>query len=198
VTSAAHAAALVFASDERWARMSPLRADMIGQSSWYEAVAGDDGFDVNITVGQGDCFAGCIEQHTWFYRVDAAGTIELVREEGEHVDIEQPAGGDGPARLTIQLTAGPTCPVEQMPPDPNCGPLAVEATEVLVFDSAGMEVAREVSDEEGMVSVDLPGGAYYVAPQDAQGLMGTPEPQAFAFLGGDQVDLLFAYDTGIR
>ena len=51
--------------------MSPLRPDMIGQSTWYEAFADGDGFTVNITVGQGDCQAGCIERHTWSYRVDA-------------------------------------------------------------------------------------------------------------------------------
>jgi hypothetical protein len=178
--------------------MSPLRSDMVGQSSWYEAVPDGEGFAVNITVGQGDCFAGCIERHTWSYRVDATGAVELVSEDGDDVQVEPPAGGDGPARLTVQLSAGPTCPVEQFPPDPNCAPRAVEGAEVTVFDPSGTEVAREVSDDDGMAIFDLPGGAYFAEVEAVKELMGSPDGQAFAFLGGDQVDLLFAYDTGIR
>lgn len=41
-------------------------------------------------------------------------------------------------------------------------------------------------------------GAHYVVPPAVNGLVGTPEAQAFAFVGGDQLGLLFAYDTGIR
>jgi hypothetical protein len=188
----------VFASDERWARMSPLRSDMVGQSSWYDAFQDGDGFAVNVTVGQGDCFAGCIERRTWSYHVDAGGAVELVSEDGDEIHFEQPAGGDGPARLTIQLTAGPTCPVEQVPADPDCAPRAAEGAEVVVLDAAGEEIAREIADADGMVSIDLPGGAYFVEAEPVEALMGTPEAQAFAFLGGDQTDLLFTYDTGIR
>lgn len=171
---------------------------MVGQSTWYEAFADGAGFAVKITVGQGDCFAGCIEQRTWSYHVDIAGSVELVSEEGDDVGVEPPVGGDGPGRLTVQLTAGPTCPVEQIPPDPNCAPRLVEDAEVLVFDTSGTEVAREVSDADGMVAIDLPGGAYFVEVEAVNGLMGTPEPQAFSFVGGDEAGLLFAYDTGIR
>ena len=178
--------------------MTPLRPDIIGASTWYEASQSGERFSVTITVGQGDCQAGCIERHTWTYNVDATGTVELVGEDGDDVDVEPAAGGDGPGLLTVQLTAGPTCPVEQFPPDPNCAPRSVEGAEVVVFDASGNEVTREESDDAGMVSFDLPGGAYYVETEKVQGLMVAPEAQAFAFLGGDQVDLLFSYDTGIR
>ena len=178
--------------------MTPLRPDFIGASTWYEAAQEGDGYRVTITVGQGDCEAGCIERHTWTYDVDPNGVVELVDEAGDDVEVEPAAGGDGPALLTVQLTAGPTCPVEQFPPDPNCAPRSVEGADVVVFDASGNEVAREESDDEGMVSFDLPRGAYYVETAKVQGLMVAPEAQAFAFLGGDQVDLLFSYDTGIR
>ena len=171
---------------------------MVGQSTWYEAFQDGDGFAVNITVGEGDCFAGCIEKHTWSYRVDTDGTVELASEQGDEVPVEPPSGGDGPASLNVMLTAGPTCPVEQIPPDPNCAPRAVDGAAVVVYDSTGNEVAREVTDADGLVSVDIPGGAYFVEVEPVTGLMGTPDAQAFAFVGGDQIELLFAYDTGIR
>jgi len=198
VTSAAQAAALVFASDERWGRMMALRPDMVGQSSWYEVVADGTGFTVSITVGQGDCQAGCIERHTWQYHVDTHGSVVLVGETGDDIGMQPPVGGDGPAQITVDLTAGPTCPVEQNPPDPNCDDRPVKNAEVKLFDANGTLVATETSDDDGRVVFQVPSGAYYLEPQPAEGLMGTPEAQAVSVLGGDQSGLLFGYDTGIR
>lgn len=198
VSTPAQAAALVFASDERWGRMTPLRSDMVGQSSWYETSRDADGFTVMITFGEGDCQAGCIDRHTWTYHVDFAGTVELVWESGADVGADPGAGGDGPAQITIDLTAGPTCPVETNPPDPNCAARAVANAEVKLFDASGTEVATKMSDAQGRVVFEVPAGAYYAQPQPVEGLMGTPEPQAFSVLGGDQAGLVFGYDTGIR
>jgi hypothetical protein len=177
--------------------MVPLRPDMIGQSSWYEAFEDADGYTVNITVGQGDCQAGCIEQHTWHYHVDHAGVVELVGEDGEPIDVP-PGEGVGDVLVTVNLTAGPVCPVEQFPPDPNCAPRPVQEAEVVLYSADRTEVARGNSDDEGNVTFQVPAGAYYAVASPAQGLMGTPEPQAFSALGGDQVGLLLGYDTGIR
>ena len=198
VTSPAQAAALVFASDERWAQMVPLRADMIGQSTWYEAFAGIDSFLVNITVGSGDCMAGCIDQHVWHYEVDSGGNVSLIGENGDAVDVNPGTGGDGDVTVVVQLTAGPTCPVETIPPDPNCAGRSVANAEVTIFDAQGNQIDMATSDADGMAEFAVPAGAYFVVPAPAEGLMGTPEAQAFSALGGDQVGLLFAYDTGIR
>jgi len=198
VTSAAQAAALVFASDPRWAQMVPLRADMVGQSSWYEAFEDGDGFAVNITAGQGDCQAGCIDQHVWHYRVDRAGNVELTGEDGELVEVTPGPGGDGEVSVIVQLTAGPVCPVEQFPPDPNCAARSVANADVAIFDAHGNQVGSGTSNSEGLAEFTLPAGAYFVVPAAAEGLMGSPEEQAFSALAGDHVGLVFAYDTGIR
>lgn len=198
VTTAAQAAALVFASDERWARMSPPRADLIGGSTSFEAFADATGFIVKITVGQGDCQAGCIEKHTWQYHVDSTGNVELVDDSGDAVVVPPATGGDGPARVTVQLSAGPFCPVETIPPDPNCAPRSVANADVTLYDADGNEVATATSDEDGKVTFEVEAGAYYAVAQPVDGLMGTPEAQPFAVLGGDQAELLFGYDTGIR
>lgn len=198
VTTPAQAAALVFDSDERWARMSPPRADLIGGSSAFEAFADATGFTVKITIGQGDCQAGCIEKHTWEYHVDAGGQVALVDDSGDPVDAPPPAGGDGPARITVQLSAGPVCPVETIPADPNCAQRAVENADVTLYDPQGSEMRTASSDEHGTVTFRVEAGAYYAVAQPVDGVMGTPEAQPFAVLGGDQVELLFGYDTGIR
>ena len=82
VSTPAQAAALVLAH-EGFGRMQPLLPNLIGQSAWYEAFADGDGFAVRITVGAGDCQAGCIEHHTWNYAVARDGTITLVSDEGD-------------------------------------------------------------------------------------------------------------------
>src|SRR5688500_11830804 len=58
VTSAAQAAALVFASNPLFSSMIPLQPELIGQSAWYEASQTADGFSVVVTMGSGDCQAG--------------------------------------------------------------------------------------------------------------------------------------------
>ena len=178
--------------------MMPLRSDMVGQSSWYEVAADGTGFNVSITVGQGDCQAGCIERHIWDYHVDADGTVALVGESGDDIDVQPVAGGDGPAQITVDLMAGPTCPVVQNPPDPNCDDRPVKNAEVKLFDATGTEVETKTSGDDGRVVFQVPAGAYYVVAQPVQGLMGAPDAQAFSVLGGDQAGLLLGYDTGIR
>ncbi len=179
--------------------MVPLRSDMIGQSTWYEASAGIDSFLVNITVGQGDCQAGCIDQRVWHYEVDLDGNVSLIGEDGEQVDVPPGSGGEGDVKVVVQLTAGPVCPVEQIPPAPDCAGRSVANAEVTIFVAAqGNEIATTTSNEEGTAEFTVPAGAYFVVPAAADGLMGTPEAQAFSALGGDKVGLLFAYDTGIR
>lgn len=197
VGSPAQAAAVVFAH-ERIAQIGPLLPDVIGQSSWYEAYEEVGGFAVKITVGAGDCQAGCIERHTWTYHVDPDGTVTLVSDEGDDIGLPRAEGTADPVSLRITLIAGPICPVEQSPPDPACAPRPVANVEVLVFDPAGQQVGEGVSDDRGHVTLQLPGGAYYVVPAPVEGLMGTADALAFAAVGGDSVALVFGYDTGIR
>jgi hypothetical protein len=198
VGSAAQAAALVFASDRRFAQMQPLRSDMIGQSSWFEATDDGDGYLVTITFGAGDCQAGCIQRHTYAYHVTDDGQITLVADEGDDINIAPAPGRTDPISLHVTLSSGPTCPVVTNPPDPNCADRAIANATVFVFNANGDEVAQGVTDADGNVSVQLPPGAYYVAPEPVEGLMGQAAAQAFSANGGDQVDLLFSYDTGIR
>jgi len=198
VTSPAQAAALVFASDPRWSQMVPLRPDMIGQASWYEAFVDGDGFTVNITVGQGDCQAGCIEKHTWSYHVSADGKVELVGEAGDPIEVPPGQSGEGQASVMVSLVAGPRCPVERIPPDPGCAPTPVAGSTVTVRRPDGTVQATGTTDADGQVTINIPAGAYYVEAGNVDGLMAPPESQAFSALAGDQVGLAMVYDTGIR
>jgi hypothetical protein len=199
VTSPAQAAALVFGSDPRWAAMTPLRADLIGASMWFEAfISRDGGYAVDITAGSGDCQAGCINQRTWHYFVDADGNVTLESEEGEEVEIGVPRPGNGPSTVQVLLNSGPICPVEQIPPDPNCAERAVANALVTLHAADGTEIATATTGADGTVVFEIEPGAYYVVAEQVEGLMGTPEAQAFSVVGGDTAGLVMSYDTGIR
>lgn len=100
--------------------------------------------------------------------------------------------------LSITAAAGPTCPVETIPPDPACAPRPVAGATILVKDAQGKTVATLVTDAKGIAFAALPAGNYVAAPQPAQGLMGTAESQQVTVVNGAITPILLAYDTGIR
>lgn len=91
VASPADAAALVIASNPLFAGTMELRPDVIGASRWWtgEALPGG-GYRIGLTIGWGDCMAGCIERHVWTYDVDASGGLTLVSETGDPVPSNLP------------------------------------------------------------------------------------------------------------
>jgi hypothetical protein len=90
VSSGEEAVALVLASDERFAGIGPLNPDVIGQSAWYTVDPVSDGWTVVVTIGWGDCPAGCIEKHTWTYAVTTGGQVTLMAESGSEVPADLP------------------------------------------------------------------------------------------------------------
>lgn len=89
------AAQLVIASDPRFAGIGPLDPEVIGACCFYQAQVLDDGFEVLVEMGWGDCPSGCSERHRWRYQVSNSGAIELVSEEGPSVPPDLGAGGAG-------------------------------------------------------------------------------------------------------
>ena len=80
------AGSLVIASNPQFAGIGPRMADVVGQSSYWVATPLDGGrFRIDVTIGWGDCPAGCIDRHVWSYEVWPDGRLELVNEEGPEV-----------------------------------------------------------------------------------------------------------------
>ena len=103
------------------------------------------------------------------------------------------AGG----RLEVTLTSGPTCPVEQNPPDPNCAARPV-ANEVVTVSTGGTEVARGRTDAQGRIAFGLAPGEYTVTGLNETGFMGPPAPETVLIGAAAVVTLDLEYDTGIR
>jgi hypothetical protein len=199
ISSAEAAAAVVIASDARFAGLQAQDPNLIGQCCSWTAAPTADGYDVTIEIGWGDCPAGCIDRHQWFYSVATDGTIKLDRENGPSL----PAGVPGPVDGTTGgpgirgiATAGPVCPVVTQN-DPNCADRPVAGATVHVFDATGLEVATLETDATGSFVVTLPPGRYRVQADAVEGLMGTAPP-ADVTVGAALSVVQLVYDTGIR
>ena len=83
VANVDEAAAIVIASDPRFAGVTKLDPNLIGASTWWEGVATDNGYAITITIGWGDCPAGCIFRHVWNFSVTPDGDMTLNSETGD-------------------------------------------------------------------------------------------------------------------
>lgn len=83
IGSAIDAGTAVVASNPLFEGIGPRREDMIGQDRYWVATPLDGGrYRIEVTIGWGDCPAGCIDKHIWTYEVWPDGALELVSEVG--------------------------------------------------------------------------------------------------------------------
>lgn len=62
--------------------------------------------------------------------------------------------------ITGTVTLSPVCPVERMPPDPNCAP-KFYSTSINIMASGSTRIVKTIqSDAKGMFSVDIAPGLY--------------------------------------
>ena len=85
--TAEQAAALVIATNPLFVGARALNPEMMGASKWWKAtpLAGG-GYSIEVTIGWGDCPAGCINRHVWTFEVTANGQVKLVTETGDPVE----------------------------------------------------------------------------------------------------------------
>ncbi len=94
------------------------------------------------------------------------------------------------------LLAGPVCPVESNPPDPNCAPFPVAGANVIATSSDATVTAT--SDQDGRWSMQLTDGDWIITPQPVEGFFTKAEPFTIRMAGAAQDVGEFFYDTGIR
>ena len=102
--------------------------------------------------------------------------------------------------IQIEVVAGPVCPVERDPPDPNCEPRPVEGARVLLQPADGRDslVGEATTDADGNATIRVQPGDYLVVGGDAEGLMGRPDPTTVTVVAAETVMVPISYDTGIR
>lgn len=202
ITTPEGALSRVIATEKRLTGITQRNPDAIGQASWYEITqaSGVGAAVVTVRVGWGDCQAGCIDEHRWAYAVAPDGTVTVVSEAGGAVPDDAWPGRPFAGRTGIRGTAsaGPTCPVERIPPDPACAPRPVVGALIVIRDASGAEIAQGTTGAGGSYFVEIAPGTYMVEPQPAKGLMGTPGPLPVTVNDGFASTVDLDYDTGIR
>lgn len=74
---------------------------MIGGCCLYEVTPKGDAYTVMVEIGWGDCPAGCINRHHWFYTVAHDGTVTFEKEDGPALPAGVPgSGGTGSLGVT--------------------------------------------------------------------------------------------------
>lgn len=114
-----------------------------------------------------------------------------------------PATSASPAShgtLQVEVVAGPVCPVERDPPDPNCAPRPVGGARIFVQPGDGRDilVGEATTDEAGHATIEIAPGAYLVVGGEVEGLMGRPGPTTVIVSAGQTATITLTYDTGIR
>jgi hypothetical protein len=101
--------------------------------------------------------------------------------------------------ISGRVVEGPTCPVERVPPDPQCAPRPLAAT--LRVHRRGSRTGILVhSGTDGRFRVRLAAGTYVVQPL-AQGRSPFPRPPGpltVRVRTGHFTNITITYDTGIR
>lgn len=112
--------------------------------------------------------------------------------------LASPAGG--PPTVVGTVTAGPVCPVEQLPPASACAPRPVAGAVIVATDADGREVGRTTSAADGTYRLTVGAtGTIVIQGLPVAGLLGVPTPVTVRLTepgAGAHVDL--QYDTGIR
>lgn len=99
--------------------------------------------------------------------------------------------------ITGKVTLGPTCPVERIPPDPNCAPKSY-STLINIMQAGSTKAIKTIqSDSKGIFGVDLDPGTYTL-----QALGGNILPRCPAtsvtVASGQYATVNISCDTGIR
>jgi FAD dependent oxidoreductase len=112
--------------------------------------------------------------------------------------VISPAGG--PPKVTGTISAGPVCPVEQSPPDPQCAPRPVAGAVVVVTDASGQEVGRATSALDGSYQLFVTEtGTVLITALPVAGLARPPAPVSVTLAFPSATERLdLQYDTGIR
>ncbi|MHB8491118.1 MAG: hypothetical protein ACYDA6_02740 [Solirubrobacteraceae bacterium] len=99
-----------------------------------------------------------------------------------------------------RIVAGPTCPVERVPPVPGCAPRALVATLRIRRVGSRAKTTRVRSQSDGRFRVSLPPGTYTVQalPQAGSPLPRPPSPRSVQVRQGHFTAVTITYDTGIR
>jgi hypothetical protein len=105
-----------------------------------------------------------------------------------------PPAPQGASGIQGQTLVGPTCPVARI--DSPCPDRPYQAT-IVVLNQSGTEVKRFDTNADGLFRVELPPGAYTLAPQ-SPGRLPRAGKQTVQVTSDQFTSITITYDSGIR
>lgn len=94
------------------------------------------------------------------------------------------------------VTIGPVCPVQRIPPDPNCANRPYKA-DFTITNKYGYVVNSISSGADGRFDLGLPPGIYKISPVSSAP-MPSASTQTFTVPMSGFVDISIQFDSGIR
>lgn len=100
--------------------------------------------------------------------------------------------------VTGKVLLGPTCPVERIPPDPNCAPRPYQTTIRIQPINPSAPYMNISTDASGVFSISLDPGTYMFKPQGGASMPPTCRETQVVVSGGHAQTVNLDCDTGIR
>ena len=91
---------------------------------------------------------------------------------------------------------GPTCPVERIPPDPNCADRPYQAT-LIIKNGSGHVVINSETKSDGTFKFSLPPGTYAIE-NGGRAVMPTLKPVSVEVGPNSYTEINLSFDSGIR
>lgn len=113
------------------------------------------------------------------------------------ISISVPITNTSNSGISGTVTIGPTCPVERIPPDPQCADKPYQAG-FNVKNQSGQVIKSFSSDVDGKFFVDLAPGIYTVTSVGNLGTMPRALQQTAEVAKGKYTQMDFQFDSGIR
>jgi hypothetical protein len=174
---------------ENISKLSPVKAVLGG--TWYVISVTTDLEKKSGTVTYED---GHIQEiKNFLYTANDKGEIvSLTIIDSSGTGSTSKKGG-----ITGTVTLGPTCPVERIPPDPNCAP-KFYSTSINIIRAGDNKIIKTIqSDSNGTFGIDLDQGSYILQAQGGNVLPRCPLVTVDV-KSGQYITTNISCDTGIR
>jgi hypothetical protein len=109
--------------------------------------------------------------------------------------VEEISGKNG--ILVGQVTLSPICPVERIPPQPECAPKPYQTSVNVTKGSDNTAIATQNSDANGYFRFSIPSGTYNISAGPKNTMPSCPKSTA-TVKGGTTTTVNISCDTGIR
>jgi len=164
----------------------------------YISNAGEPGSSYGATTG---CFAT-------YYEFDGEGEVDLIATSSVQgvpeyrvrfeVSPANPTPLAGTGTVSGSVLLGPTCPVERVPPDPQCAPKPYQTSIRVQSVHPSVPYTTISSDASGAFSISLYPGIYTFTPRGGNSMPPTCRAQQVTVEAGQTKHITLDCDTGIR